>query len=220
MDPNQPQQNPQPQTETNQDGPKQSDIADKAAERRKPLFDPTGRVEGLTAGETLVADVRRHWFGLFLIYFQIIFALMLSLILIFAFLPSVIETLAINSSTANSLASVFALFAMVFGIIFLILATRIYKGNQLIVSDKNVTQVLQIGLFNRKISELSMANVEDVTAEQSGILPTIFNYGVLRIETAGEQNNFIFSYCPNPNAYAKAILDARLEFISHRGSGH
>lgn len=197
--------------------PKQSDIAPKAAERRGRLFDPTGRIESLTSSETMVADVRRHGFGLFLIYLQITVALGLSLVLIFAFLPSVSDSINVSESAVNSLAAFFGLITVFFGIVFLILATRIYKGNQLIVSDKNVTQVLQIGLFNRKISELSMANVEDVTAQQSGIFPTLFNYGVLKIETAGEQNNFIFIYCPNPNAYAKAILDARLAFITEHG---
>jgi hypothetical protein len=217
MNPDQETQQPHSQ---NDQSPQQSDIAPKAAEQRKPLFDPTGRVEGLTAEETLIADIRRHPFGLFLIYLQVVVALGLSLVLIFAFLPSVIETLNVDSSAANSLATAFGFFAVVFGLIFFVLATRIYKGNQLIVSDKNVTQVLQIGLFNRKVSELSMANIEDVTAQQRGIFPTMFNYGVLRIETAGEQNNFSFVYCPNPNAYAKAILDARLQFISRNGPSH
>lgn len=202
----------------NNQAPKQSDIATKAADRRKPVFDPTGRIESLTAEETLVADVRRHPFGLFLVYLQIFAAFGLALFLIFTLLSSVIESLGLNANSVNAVASLFGLFAVAFALIFLVLATRIYRGNQLIVSDKNVTQVLQIGLFNRKISELSMVNVEDVTAEQSGIFPTIFNYGNLKIETAGEQNNFIFVYCPNPNAYAKAILDARLQFISEEGA--
>lgn len=194
--------------------PKQSDIAPNAIERRGRLFDPTGRIESLTSDETLVADVRKHSFGLFLIYLQIIVALGLSLVLIFAFLPSVSDTLNVSQSAVNALAAAFGLVTVAFGVIFLILATKIYKGNQMIVSDKNVTQVLQIGLFDRKISELSMANIHDVTAQQRGIFPTLLNYGVLKIETAGEQNNFIFPYCPNPNAYAKAILDARQAFTA------
>lgn len=201
----------------NNQEPKQSDIAEKAAQRRKPLFDPTGRIESLTSDETLVADVRRHPFGLFLIYLQIFVAFGIALLLIFTLLPSTIEALGLHAGNVNAIASAFGLFVVVFAFIFLVLATRIYQGNQLIVSDKNVTQVLQLGLFSRKVSELSMANVEDVTAEQHGIFPTIFNYGTLKIETAGEQNNFIFAYCPNPNAYAKAILDARLQFISEKG---
>lgn len=211
--------NPDQEPQTTE-GPKQSNIATKAAESRKPVFDPTGRVEALTSDETLITDVRRHFFGLFLIYLQIIVALGLSLLLIFVFLPSVSQTLNISEATVNALAALFGLVAVAFGLIFIVLATRIYNGNQIIVSDKNVTQVLQIGLFNRKISELSMPNIEDVTAQQSGIFPTLFNYGVLKIETAGEQNNFIFIYCPNPNAYAKAILDAKTAYLTKNGAGH
>lgn len=211
--------NPEDQNQQTE-GPKQSDIAEKAAEQRGRLFDPTGRIESLTSNETLVADVRQHPFGLFLIYLQISVALGLALLLIFAFLPTVSETVGVSQATVNALAAIFGLITVAFGLIFVVIATRIYKGNQLIVSDKNITQVLQIGLFNRKVSELGMANVEDVTAQQGGIFPTLLNYGSLKIETAGEQNNFIFKYCPNPNAYAKAILDARLEFISKNGSGH
>lgn len=200
-----------------QTGPKHSDIAQKAAEKRRPVFNPLGRIEHMTSDETKVADVRRHPFGLILIFVQIILGLGISLAFIFILLPDTIKTLGLNAGAANAAASLFGLIAVVFGLIFLVLVTKVYKGNQLIVTDVNVTQVLQIGLFNRKISELSMANVEDVTAEQKGIFPTLLNYGTLRIETAGEQNNFIFVYCPNPNAYAKAILDARQKFLMTHG---
>ncbi len=211
--------NPEQKNEpTEQTGPTKSDIAEKAAARRGRLFDPTGKVESLTAGETLIADVRRHPFGLFVLYFQITVALGLSLGIILFLLPGLSDTLGIDSVALNSIAAFFALIVISLGLIFTVLATRIYRSNQLIVSDKNVTQVLQIGLFNRKVSELSMGNVEDVTAQQSGIFPTLFHYGILRIETAGEQNNFTFIYCPNPNAYAKAILDARLQFLERNGS--
>jgi uncharacterized membrane protein YdbT with pleckstrin-like domain len=201
----------------NETGPKQSDIAQKASDRRKPVFDPTGRVEALTSEEVLVADVRQHIIGLIFVYLQITIAIGLALFLIVFLLPSLSDVLGVSVASLNAIAAAISLFTMVFGLLFAVLATRIYKGNQLIVSDQNVTQVLQIGLFNRKVSELSMANVEDVTAQQSGIFPTMFNYGILRIETAGEQNNFIYKYCPNPNAYAKAILDARLNFIKEHG---
>lgn len=203
-----------------QEGPQQSDIAAKAAERRGRLIDPTGKIESLANHETLIADIRRHPFGLFLLYAQVFVALALSLGLIVVLLPSLSDFINVSSATVNAIASVVWLLVIVLGLLFTVLATRIYRGNQLIVSDKNVTQVLQIGLFDRKVSELSLGNVEDVTAQQRGIFPTIFNYGILRIETAGEQNNFTFTYCPNPNAYAKALLDARMAFIERNGSHH
>lgn len=194
-------------------GPIKSDVAEKASQQRSRLFDPTGKVEQLTDDEVLVADIRRHPFGLIMLYIQISVALALSLGLTLFFLPSLSGTLDVSDQTLINFGTALSLVVGVFGVLYVILVTRIYNGNQLIVSDKNITQVLQVGLFDRKVSELSMGNVEDVTARQAGIFPTMFNYGVLIIETAGEQNNFTFKYCPNPNAYAKAISDCRIEFI-------
>jgi uncharacterized membrane protein YdbT with pleckstrin-like domain len=101
--------------------------------------------------------------------------------------------------------------ALLFFVLFI--ATYIYRQSMLLVTDMNLVQILQKGLFVRKVSRLSMSNVEDVTAEQKGILPTIFNYGTLTVQTAGEMENFVFPYCPNPNKYADRILDARQAFV-------
>lgn len=199
---------------TNETGPKDSHIAPQAFERRKPVFDPTGRVEQLTSAETKIADIRQHPFGLFIIYAQILVALGLSLMMIFAFLPDFLSAINLDSAAARAGAYFLGLIVATLGFIFALLVTKMYNGNQLIISDINITQVLQVGLFNRKISELSMENVEDVTAQQHGIFPVMLNYGVLKVETAGEQNNFVFKYCPNPNAYAKALLDARQHYLA------
>lgn len=198
-------------------GPAQSPITGEAFERRKPVFNPMGRVEDINADEVKVADIRRHFFGLFIIYLQVVLGVGLSLGLIVFLLPDVIG----SSATLNAGLSLLSLVFIGMGLIFMVLATKIYNANQLIVTDIHVTQVLQIGLFSRKVSELTMENVEDVTSEQGGVFPTIFNYGTLKVETAGEQNNFVFKYCPNPNAYAKALQDARAAyFAKHNSAGN
>jgi hypothetical protein len=190
-------------------------ITEKAFQQRKHIFDPTGHLEQLDADETKIADIRRHPFGLILIYGQFVLAAILSVGLIVVLLPS-----AVGDSTGTRLfIGIIMLVLTVFGIIFLALATRIYRGNQLIVTDLNITEVHQIGLFDRRVSELSMANVEDVTADTHGFFPTMFNYGTIYIETAGEAKHFIFNFCPYPNAYAKAIQDARSEYLRKYG-GH
>lgn len=196
-----------------QNTPKESPIMPAAEQRRRPVFDPTGRVEQVNLDEIKVADVRRHPIGLFFIFLQVFAALGLSFLLIFTLLPNFLEAVNVSQSSGYLAATVFALFVGLLGFIFLVLATRIYTASQLIITNDNITQVMQVGLFHRKVSEISMENVEDVTAHQEGVLQTFFNYGRVHIETAGEQNNYDFIYCPNPNAYAKAIQDARLEFL-------
>ena len=212
--------NPENQYSQNQDSsnPTESTILPNAQARRTPVFDPTGKVEQIRSDETKVADVRRHPLGLFLLYLQTIVGIGLAFALIFLLLPTFFDTVGLNEATVKSFIGILILITAVFAVIFLTLAARIYRANQLIVTDENVTQVLQIGLFRRKISELSMHNVEDVTADQHGIMQTFLNYGTLTIETAGEQNNFTFIYCPNPNAYAKAILDARQLYMQRHSS--
>jgi len=188
-----------------------------AEKQRRPVFDPTGRVEQINPNEIKIADVRRHPIGLVFIYVQTFVALALSLGLIFYLLPDILETLSLGNSAAKAAAYLFALVTLALGGIFVVLATRIYTASQLIITNDNVTQIMQVGLFHRKVSELSMENVEDVTAHQKGILQTVFNYGRVHVETAGEQNNYDFIFCPNPNAYAKAIQDARVEFLKLHG---
>jgi hypothetical protein len=95
---------------------------------------------------------------------------------------------------------------------FALIATKVYWGNSWIVTSDSITQVVQSSLFSRQSSQLSLGNLEDVSAEQNGILAHMFNYGVLRVETAGDRTKFMFLYCPNPNYYAQQILSAREEF--------
>lgn len=209
------------QTDSNQpEGPKDSHIMPIAEERRRPVFDPTGRVESINPDEIKIADVRRHPIGLFFIYIQVFLALGLAFFLIFAFRSAFLDFIDVDQTTGLLGATIFGLIVGIIGLIFLILATRIYTASQLIITNDNITQVMQVGLFNRKVSEISMENVEDVTARQKGVFQTFFNYGDVHIETAGEQNNYDFIYCPNPNAYAKAIQDARLEFIKRHSASN
>jgi hypothetical protein len=49
-------------------------------------------------------------------------------------------------------------------------------------------------------------------------LATIFGFGTLNIETAGELPNFVFTYCPNPNLIAKELIDAKIELLGRQTS--
>lgn len=166
-------------------------------------------IDNVDDDEVLLGTVYRHLFGIIIIYIQAGIGLVLSLGLAFFLLPSVFG----DSASAISLATLFGVLATIFAVLIILIATIIYKQSHIIITDKNITQVLQGGLFERKVSQLTMANVEDVTSEQRGFFASIFDFGVLKIETAGEQTNFIFSFCPKPSYYAKVILEARERFI-------
>jgi membrane protein YdbS with pleckstrin-like domain len=76
-----------------------------------------------------------------------------------------------------------------------------------IVTDRRIIDVDQRGLFNRAISELDLSRVQDVHSEIRGIFPTMFNFGLVVVQTAGEERNFEFENVPDPNRVRERILD-------------
>lgn len=166
-------------------------------------------IEHVDDNESKLCEVAKHPFGIMMIYLQAIIGVVIAVGLAYFLLPSVIE----DTDQAFLYANLFASLAVVFSIIIVILSALVYRQNRLIVTDRNITQILQYGLFSKKISQLNMVNVEDVTSTQKGMLSTILGFGELIIETAGEQSNFHFTYCPNPGYYAKVILNAREQIL-------
>jgi hypothetical protein len=168
----------------------------------------SGSIEAITEpGEKLVFRTKKHPFGIAVMYLQAFLALILVGGLAYFVVPGVVSADQ-QSQVKGWLAIGLALFAMVIFLIMLVV-TYIYSRNELILTDRNVTQIISNGLFSRQVSQLSLNNIEDVTADKEGIWAMIFNFGQVRVETAGEQNNFHFAYCPNPNYYGQLLLDTR-----------
>lgn len=75
-----------------------------------------------------------------------------------------------------------------------------------IVTDDRILNVEQ-HLFARTISELDLYKIQDVTGESMGFLQTMFNYGNVYVQTAGEVERFIFEEVPNPREVARKIME-------------
>ena len=170
-------------------------------------------MDNIDPDEHILTIAYQHPFGIIIIYLSAFVCFIGALAIMSALLPSVFS----SSSTAYGLMTIFALVATVIVGIILSVATYVYKQSRLTVTDRNVIQVLQQGVMNRKISQISLANVEDVTSHQKGFLANMFNFGTLKIETAGEQVNFVFNFCPESNRVAKIILDAKDDFLIATG---
>lgn len=167
-----------------------------------PLID----VKAQETQEMIIASIRRHPVGLVIIYLQAIAAVAAIIILTAALASSFLGGLSGAAYSVLTLASILLLALLSF---VLILATSIYRQSKLVLTDKGVIQTMQKGPFHRKVSRLSMPDIEDVTTEQKGILPTLFNYGTLHIETSGELKNFAFPYTPDPGKCANLVINAR-----------
>ncbi|OGY45724.1 MAG: hypothetical protein A3J65_02065 [Candidatus Buchananbacteria bacterium RIFCSPHIGHO2_02_FULL_45_11b] len=74
-----------------------------------------------------------------------------------------------------------------------------------IVTNERIINIEMKGLFSRTSSEQKLYRVQDVTSEIKGFFATVFNFGTVYIQTAGEQQRFIFKQVPHPDQVAKKI---------------
>ena len=77
-----------------------------------------------------------------------------------------------------------------------------------IICLDTIVDITQEGFWGRKISQLTLLRVQDVSSNIQGFFPTIFGYGDVLVETAGEQTqNFLLKSVPNPQEVASKIIE-------------
>ncbi|KKW32653.1 MAG: hypothetical protein UY76_C0021G0024 [Candidatus Uhrbacteria bacterium GW2011_GWA2_52_8d] len=74
-----------------------------------------------------------------------------------------------------------------------------------IITNERIINIEQEGLFHRTASELDLAAVQDTTAEIRGILQTLFTYGQVYVQTAGEKGRFHFKNIDNPEQVKEIV---------------
>lgn len=81
--------------------------------------------------------------------------------------------------------------------------------NVIIVTDKHIVDVSQRAFFARSVSTLSLGDIEDVSIDKNGFLPTLFDFGNLKIQTAGELPNFELKAIADPETVQRQIMEAK-----------
>ncbi len=82
-----------------------------------------------------------------------------------------------------------------------------------IVTDERTIHTELIGLFNRFLSSVYHHQIQDVSVDVRGILPTFFRYGNVQIQTAGKFREFIFHQIPEPYKVKEIIIQAQIDFF-------
>ncbi len=81
-----------------------------------------------------------------------------------------------------------------------------------IITDRRTIHTELRSFFSRFYSSVSHGKIQDTTVDVCGILPTVFNYGDIKIQTAGAFKNFTFRQIPNPYETKKEITEAILNY--------
>lgn len=162
----------------------------------------------LEVGENLILEGRKHWF----IAFTNIVGFVLS-----AIIPIVVFALAkkwefskeIIIASGSDLASVvyFACFIWtLFMWIFLFINLTKYYFDVWYVTNKRLVDIDQKVLFSRDEAVLRLENIQDVATGAKGIIQTLFNFGNIRAQTAGERREFIMRDIANPEKIREVII--------------
>ncbi len=73
------------------------------------------------------------------------------------------------------------------------------------VTNERIVDIEQKGLFRRDESSVRLESIEDITIDVKGIIPTLFNYGDIRIQSAGTRREFIIKNATDPKGAQNRI---------------
>ena len=161
-------------------------------------------IPNMLPGEKVVLLLHRHGFIAFRFALVYIF---------FAILP-LIGWWYLNSNTTifedptnfgyALVALLLSAYALVWILLFFITWLNYYL-DVWIVTNERIINIAQQRLFYRVVSEQKLYRVQDVTWEMKGIVANIFRYGNVQVQTAGEDDRFIFENISQPEKVAQAI---------------
>lgn len=154
-------------------------------------------------GEKIILLLRRHRYILMVkIAFWGIVALMPIV------LYAIIKGTFINIIQTEFFAPIAVLFLSVYYLYIWLFAFHSFVDYYLdmwIVTNRRIINIEQKGLFARTVSEQKLSRVQDVTSDIKGMFATLFDFGTVHIQTAGEEARFIFKQIPDPYHVARKI---------------
>lgn len=151
-------------------------------------------------GEKVLLVLRAHWITnlgwILLGIIFLFFPLVLVKFPVIAFLPEKYQILVLIGWYLLLLAYLFQKFLT-------------WYFNVGIVTDQRIIDVDFYGLLYKEITDAELDKIEDVTEIQIGAVRALFNFGVLSVQTAGENKMIELSDIPNPRQVAKLLQDLR-----------
>mgnify|MGYP003418741146 CR=1 FL=1 len=159
--------------------------------------------QGQHENEQILQVIHRHWFNI-LMHLGFITLLACVLLGSLAALPTLFPEI-VSSDTQPFflfIQNTLLLFLWLYG--FLVWVD--YYFDVWIITNERIVNIEQKGLFVRHISELRFSRVQDVTSSVNGLIPTMLNFGDVSVQTAAEEERFLFRQVGDPFAVKDAVM--------------
>ena len=80
-----------------------------------------------------------------------------------------------------------------------------------IITDERIVDINFHNFVYKKVTDAELDNIEDVTYTMGGAIRTLFDYGDILVQTAGEIQNIEMLGIPKPDRVAKILQELRQE---------
>jgi uncharacterized membrane protein YdbT with pleckstrin-like domain len=146
--------------------------------------------------EYIIFEVRKHWFTIAL---PITFILLASLLPVFIY--SLFSVLPFAVESEKSIMVLFLFLYVMWLLALWVAAFIIWTDHYLdvwIITNKNLIDVEQQGIFNREITTTRLNRIQDINSEVRGMIQTFLNFGDVSIQNAGTNKQFVIRGVENP----------------------
>jgi hypothetical protein len=109
------------------------------------------------------------------------------------------------------LAFLFSLTLPVFWCLIFFVITKHYL-TYWIITNQRIIEAKLIGLFNVQYSSIELDKIQDMTVKIKGLLPSIYHFGDLRIQTAAEKGEFVLDQIEDPELVKQVIFEAKIDY--------
>lgn len=152
--------------------------------------------------EKVILLIRRH-FATNIPWMFLGFILLLLPLIILPLTPTIFPFLAISKTLQFSIISFYYL--AIFG--FALVNFSLWYFNVALVTNEKIIDMDVSGILFRNVAETQLDLIQDISYTQVGAIRSIFNYGNILVQTAGELPNFEFEKAPNPAAIIHILGD-------------
>ena len=162
----------------------------------------------IESNENIIEEIRKHWWALWeeLAILGFVFFIPVFVYAVFLGFP-IIDS--IPGEQSFLFVALFSAWTLCIWITGFMIWTEYYLDIWLI-TDQKLVSVDQAGIFSRRISTVQLNKVQDVTVEVHGIVATFLRYGDVKIQTAGEEREFVIHKVADPS-HVETVINRAIE---------
>lgn len=161
--------------------------------------------------EQILRTVRRHWVALLVNGFTLLMITLAPIIFVgIVSLTPVGDVISFTGIAWEAMGVLLMLWLTIIWMLGWYMFTDYYLDT-LIITNKRIFDIEQYGLFRRRSSAFRLDRIQNVSVNVHGVIQTFLNYGTIRLETAGEKEDFIAPYVSDPYDVKKFISELQDE---------